>query len=218
MATDTQPAPQRSDDRGSVPESRLSDMLQDLARRPEATLSIRDLVLAMQGRARGALVIVISLPNLLPIGVPGMSAVLGLPLVFLTMQMMLGQAAWLPEFISKREIRQSQFASATNRILPWLQRAEHYLRPRLTFLTHPVIERVIGALCVVLALTVMLPVPFGNMLPSLAIIFFSLGIMERDGVYVLAGAITTVAALAVVFTVIIAAIQAAYFLFFGTPV
>lgn len=217
MATDTQPAPQRSDHLDGDPGPRLSDMLQELAQRTESTLSIRQMMGVMQGRARGALVIVIALPNLLPIGVPGMSAVLGLPLVLLTMQMMLGLPVWLPEFISKREIRQSQFATVANRTLPWLKRAEHYVRPRMTALTNPVPERVIGALSVLLALIVMLPVPFGNTLPAVAIIFFSLGVMERDGAYVVTGAIMTVAAITVVSTVMLAAIQGVFYLFFGMP-
>ena len=218
MATDTKHVLPPAGDRGDIPEPRLSDMIQNLAQRTESTLSISDLVIAMQSRARGALVIVIALPNLLPIGLPGMSAVLGLPLVFLTIQILLGQPAWFPEFINKREIKQSQFATVARHTLPWLKWAERYVQPRMISLTNPLVERGVGALSVFLALTVMLPVPLGNMLPALAIIFFTLGIMERDGVYVVAGAITTVAALAVVSTVIGATIQGAYYLFVGTPV
>jgi hypothetical protein len=38
-----------------------------------------------------------------------------------------------------------------------------------------------------------LPVPFGDMLPGLAIAILSLGIVQRDGVFILIGAIGTAA-------------------------
>ncbi|MCK7495647.1 MAG: exopolysaccharide biosynthesis protein [Comamonadaceae bacterium] len=43
-----------------------------------------------------------------------------------------------------------------------------------------------------------LPVPLGNMLPALAVSLFALGVLERDGVWVLAGAVAAVASAAVV--------------------
>ena len=68
---------------------------------------------------------------------------------------------------------------------------------------HPVLavqevgDRLVGAACFMLAVIVFLPIPFGNMLQSLAIAAFGIGAVERDGIAVIAGWIVAVASVAV---------------------
>jgi hypothetical protein len=73
-----------------------------------------------------------------------------------------------------------------------LRAAENLTRPRLSALTGPISEILMGVACVLLALMMALPIPFGDMLPGLAMVFFALGIMQKDGVSVLIGAFWTV--------------------------
>jgi hypothetical protein len=54
-------------------------------------------------------------------------------------------------------------------------------------LLHPVQERIVGAACLLLAIILFLPIPFGNIPPAFAIAAFSLGILERDGVATIIG-------------------------------
>ena len=72
-------------------------------------------------------------------------------------------------------------------------RAERLLRPRLLWLTCALGERLIGAVCLFLAVVLVLPIPFGNMLPAAAISLLALGVLERDGLWVIAGLITAAA-------------------------
>ena len=65
-------------------------------------------------------------------------------------------------------------------------------------LTGDTAERVIGAFYLVLAVILTLPIPLGNVLPALAISIIALGMIERDGVWVLAGFAVGVAAMIVV--------------------
>ena len=58
-------------------------------------------------------------------------------------------------------------------------------------------KRIIGALGVVLALIIMLPVPFGNAVPGLALVVMSVGLLGRDGLAVLAGGLIGVAGLVI---------------------
>jgi hypothetical protein len=48
---------------------------------------------------------------------------------------------------------------------------------------------VIGAVCLVLAVVIALPIPFGNMLPALCILGIAVGMLQRDGALV-AGSMT----------------------------
>ena len=66
-------------------------------------LTLAEIVRSLDDQARGILMILFALPNCLP-GIPGTSAVTGLPLVFLTLQMALNRPPWLPKFIARRSV------------------------------------------------------------------------------------------------------------------
>jgi len=174
-------------------------------------ISIGDLVAALGDRALGALLFIFAFPNVLPVP-PGTSTLLGAPLIFLAAQLMLGRAPWLPAVVSQRSLRQADFAGLVRRVVPWLQRAERLLRPRLTWAAAPPIEYALGAVCLLLALVLVLPIPLGNMLPALAISLMALAVLERDGLWALAGLIVAGLSAVVVSGVVFAMIKAGLFL------
>ncbi len=149
-------------------------------------ISLDQILRHLSDQARGVLMILLALPNCLP-GIPGTSAITGLPLVFLTLQMALNLKPWLPAFIANRSVSRVWLLSVMTRAEPWLRRVERLIRPRLTYLTTDTAERLVGLLGLILSLTIMLPIPLGNLLPALALIVFSLGFIGRDGLWVLAG-------------------------------
>lgn len=77
--------------------------------------------------------------------------------------------------------------------LSLLRAAERLTRPRWPVMTGEVADSLIGLACILLAVMMALPVPFGDMLPGLTIAILSLGIVQRDGVFILIGAIGTAA-------------------------
>jgi hypothetical protein len=178
------------------PERKLSQILEDFAAdASRQRISLADLKEAMEGRAFGALMLIFAFPNILP-SPPGLAGVLGLPLLFLSFQMMLGRAPWLPEFIGRRSMTREAFATVFNRATPLVARAERLLRQRLWLLTWGPAQQVLGVVCLILSVLLMLPIPFGNMAPSVAICLIALGVLERDGVWVLAGLVAAVGAAA----------------------
>jgi hypothetical protein len=194
-----------------APKATLSAVLQALAQDAQRErVSIGDLLAALGDRAIGALLFVFAFPNVLPTP-PGTSSILAIPLVVLAAQLAFGRPPWLPAVIARRSMSRADFATLVRRIGPWLARAERALRPRLSALAMPPMEYALGVLCLVLALVVMLPIPLGNVLPALALCLLALGILERDGVWVLAGLATTVAAAALVSGVVYAIAKAAIY-------
>jgi hypothetical protein len=173
--------------RKKKPRLRLSDLLNKIVNdESRPAITIGDLLREMDGRAFGALMLIFAFPNVLP-APPGLAAFLGLPLIYLSSQMMLGRMPWLPPFIDNRSLTRENFKSLIDRANPVLKRAEKLMRQRLSFLTAPVSEKLLGGLCLLLSLVLILPIPFGNMLPALAICVLALGFLERDGVWILAG-------------------------------
>lgn len=176
----------------------LSELLRQVA--DEAIgerIAVGDLLDALGDRAIGALLFVFAVPNILPMP-PGTSAVLGAPLLFLAAQLTFGMRPWLPSIISKRSMARTDFRHMVGKVIPWLQRAEKLMRPRCTVLALPPLEYAVGLVCLLLAIVLTLPVPFGNMLPALAISLFALGLLARDGWAIGIGMVTAVASAVVV--------------------
>ncbi len=166
---------------------RLSDVLRTIVDEGDSPhITVGDLLRQLDGRAFGALMLIFAFPNILP-SPPGLAGVLGLPLIYLSSQMMLGRMPWLPPFIDNRSLSRDNFRTLIGRAHPILSRVEKLLSQRLGALTSQPAERLLGALCLLLSLLLSLPIPFGNLMPALAICVIALGILERDGYWILLG-------------------------------
>jgi hypothetical protein len=161
---------------------------------------VRDITESLGQRSFGFILLIFALPNSLPIiGIPGVSTITGLPMLFIAVQMALGhKRVYLPRWIADSSIATVDFQKLVNKVAPWLRRIEKLMRPRISVLTLGSAERWLGAFCVLLAFLLVLPIPLGNLLPALGILFdrkrwrmcagghchwhFSLGAFERIGV------------------------------------
>lgn len=177
---------------------RLSAILLAIASAEERDrISIGDLVEALKRRALGALMFIFAVITALPMP-PGVSAIVGAPLVFLSAQLMLGMNAWLPRIITDRSLSRVDFHRVVRAASPWLARAESIMKPRLEFLAKPPTIHLVGFVAFVMALLVLLPIPGANMAPSVAICIIALGLIERDGLWIVLGALVGIISTAVV--------------------
>lgn len=195
-----------------VPPPRLSEILAELAGDDSRDrISVHDMVETMRARAFGALLLIFAFPNILPTP-PGTAGILGLPLIFLSAQMMLGLDPWLPGVIARRSMARSTFQALVLRITPWLLRAERLLRARMQLLAHPRAQRILGALCLVVSVALALPVPFANMAPAIALCLIGLGVLERDGLWIVLGILAAFGSLAYVAGLAYALVKSVIFL------
>jgi hypothetical protein len=135
----------------------------------------------------GPVLLVLTLPILLPLP-PGVSMVLALPLLLVAPQIVIGRReVWLPRWLSHRTVKREPLIKLIKRVLPPLERVEKVVRPRLRFLTGRIGASVVGVACTILALVLVLPIPFANLVPALALGAFSIGLTRKDGLFVLAG-------------------------------
>lgn len=199
------PGPSSKDGKTGAPRlsSILKGLVDDTARE---RIAISDLVKATGERAFGALLFLFALPNLLPTP-PGTSTVLAVPLIILAAQLSFGFKPWLPGVIARRSIRRSDLSAVVTRSAPWIARAETILAPRLAIFVYPPAERVIGILCLALSIILVLPIPLGNFLPALSICMFAFGILERDGLWIVAGTAVLALCVGVVGAVALAVVE-----------
>jgi hypothetical protein len=196
---------------------RTSEVLRDfVAGHTEPRISLGALRDALGDRGFGVLLFIFALPNLVPVNIPLLSAVLGLPLVLLAAQLTYGRhKPWFPRWLTRQSFPREAFANVVLRSLPYLEGAERLLRPRLTVLLSWTGERLIGLAILVLALVLFLPIPFANWLPACAIAIIGLAIVEKDGLAVLVGLAVGVASLTVAAAVVIGLVKAFLLLFSG---
>ncbi len=156
-------------------------------------VSVRDIKNSLGRRSFGLILFVLSIPNSLPIvGIPGISAVTGFPMLLIACQMTLGyHQIWLPKWISRQDFSRQGFLTLIEKTVPWLARLERLLKPRWLGLVR--FERSLAAVCALMAFLLILPIPFGNLLPGISLLLISLGLIERDGLCVAAGLVMSVA-------------------------
>jgi len=165
----------------------FSQVLEDIGAKPDTKLYLGEVVNAFGERAFGALLLVFGLLNALPLP-PGATAVLGIPLLLLSIQLVLrADQLWLPQWALKRSIDRVSYRKSAARIARPIRTVERLSRPRLLVLTSPVSELAIGLVCTLLAVIVMLPLWSTNMFPAFMIAVFGFGLMQRDGLAVIFG-------------------------------
>ncbi len=170
---------------------RFSDVVEELGAGAEPKLTLQELVAAFGERGFGAMILVLSLLALLP-WPPGGKAVFAVPIILMSLELAFQRdSVWLPRWVLRASVSRAAYRAGVCRIMGLIRRVEALTRPRLHYLTGEVADTVTGLVCVLLALMMALPVPFGDMLPGLTLILFALGMMQRDGVAILMGAAGT---------------------------
>jgi hypothetical protein len=138
---------------------------------------------------------VLAAPFLLPVTVPGMSTVLGLPMLLIGFAVMVSRVPWLPERLLNHSLPATTVRKVLEKVQGWAERFEHLVRPRWLGLTGSrAINVVNGVLVIVAVLLLMAPiplVPFVNSIPALAILLLCFGMAERDGAVIAVGYVTT---------------------------
>lgn len=181
---------------------RLSQLFTQLAEDAQDRVTMGNIRDALGTRSFAALLVLFAAFNLLPLP-PGTSAVLGVPLLIVSAQMMFGsKRVWLPGFVSEKSLSAEQFRAIMERVIPRLKQLECYVKPRYWPFWRRRGDRVIGVVAFLLAVVVTLPIPLGNWLPAFSTALLGLALSERDGILLAVGSAVGVAALSVVMLVV----------------
>lgn len=142
----------------------------------------------LQDRAFAVLVVLLGIPNCLPMP-PPIPLVCGLLLALVAVQIIFGRPTpWLPRQLLDRSLARADVERAVGRAMPAFRRLERISRPRMTFLDHPLSFRVMGAVILVMSFGLLLAPPFVGQIPmGLAVCLVGLGLVERDGLVVVGG-------------------------------
>lgn len=201
---------------------------QELARLVETApadepLTLNRLLASTGGRGLFLVVILLSLPFITPIPLPGVSTVLGLIIGVLAVRLAMGLPPRLPKSLGERSLEGGFTRKVVSASVKMLSVIEKLAKPRRsTWLAWPAVRFANAALVALMAFLLMLPFPpfppFTNSMPAYSIILLAASMMEEDGVLIWVGytvAVGTAVYIMLILSVLEAAFQRLYNYFFS---
>lgn len=157
----------------------------------DAGLTLHQIRDRLDERAYGLLILLLSIPCLVP-SLYGVPQVVGLIVILLAGQMLVGrEEPWLPRWFLNLRCKGSwlkAMADFAETKLGWIDRLS---RPRLRRFADGPGEKLAAVFMILATVTILMPLT--NTIPSIALALLSVGLIQRDGLFVLAGcAVTTV--------------------------
>jgi hypothetical protein len=170
----------------------LADTLNGIAANlPAEKVTLRELLGSVGEQSLLFFCIIMTTPFLTPIPLPGISTVFGFLIMLLSFGIIFNRVPWLPGFLMKREFESKGVANLLTRAANLCTKLERFIFPRLQFLTHQAttnrlngIMLLIGGFLLILPLPV---IPLSNTLPGWAVLCLCVGMIQRDGLFVLLG-------------------------------
>lgn len=178
---------------------RLSDELELILQEFDIeTVTLREVIQVLHGRGYVLLVMLLALPFCTPVPLPGLSTPLGAVIALIGIRLSLGEKPWLPARLLDTRLPPATFRRVFFVARKLVLAFEKLLRPRLRWVTaSPRLEQFHAipiVLCAVMLL-LPLPVPFSNAIPAWGVLLIAGGLLEHDGVFILAGYLSTLFAL-----------------------
>jgi hypothetical protein len=172
--------PCRNANSGAMSEP-ASEILHRLATSDRPAIGVGVVAAAAGARVHGLALLIIALPEAVPLPLPSASLVLAWPLLVIAGHLaVFGERRTLPGWLSRRTIPRSVLSAVDAYGGPLLKRMERLSRPRWGALARQ--QRLAGFVAFYLALILLLPLPFFNVPPAISIVALGLGLIQHDGI------------------------------------
>jgi hypothetical protein len=175
----------------------LSDTLGKLLARERAdeALTLGEVFERIGDRGFGLLLIILSLPSALPVPAPGYSTPFGILIAVLAVQMLSGRRSpWLPRRAAQTRLHGKFLDGMRAFFAKFFGKVEFLIRPRLRWVGSRGGLAFLGALVLVMAGLMILPIPLTNTFPAFVIFLTGIGLTEEDGLFSLGAALLGVLA------------------------
>jgi hypothetical protein len=177
-------------------------------------LTLNEFLAELQGRSYAFAVLALNVANVIPTGIPWLSTITGVPMLYLLAQYFAGRPVpSLPLMIGKRGLPRGKlqdFLDRARRFIRWLENTVH---ARYEWWVNGLPRRLMLLAWALDVLILALPIPFDNFFPAWAILFFCFALIEDDGLMAMLGwLLTTITVCWTVFLLMVghAAILAAF--------
>ncbi len=162
-------------------------------------VSLGRIAASVEGRIHGLLLVVLALPDSIPM--IGFSLLLATPIALVALSLLIyGPRRPLPQRLLNRRVPRRALDRALHWGLPWIRRLEHVVHPRWPTIAAYV--RPFAAVALAAAVILAIPMPGANWLAAVSIVLTGIGLLQRDGLVLLVA--TAVFALALTVLVLLA--------------
>ena len=163
----------------------------------KSLLTLDEFLGGLHGRSYAFAIAALNVPNCIPTGIPWLSTITGLPMVFLLVQFFAGrEVPRLPALVGRRGLRRGNLQAFLGRARGFIRWLEDAVHARHEWWVNGMPRRALLVAWAANIVILALPIPFDNLLPAWAVMFFCLALVEDDGVMAMLGwllsAITTV--------------------------
>lgn len=157
----------------------------------QPTVSLHELDHILLEKGAAFLVLLLSLPFIQPIPLPGVSIPIGVAIVWVGVRISTGVRRALPDVIGRRTIntkRLKKILDGTLKVFTYIEKLTH---ARWEYIFQHGARQLIGVTLIVNGLALSMPFPpvvlFSNSLPAWSNIALSVAVIERDGALVIVG-------------------------------
>jgi hypothetical protein len=179
---------------------RMSSILDRLASASNEgkKITLQSLIDNLGDRGHIIAILFLTIPFVQPVPMLGLSTIFGAAIITIAGTYALGKKAWVPQKVGSRELPQNLLKTICEKgakVFLWLER---WVRPRGKIFHQWSGMKTFAAFCVIacaLLLALPIPIPASNTIPALPIILISLGLLEEDGWFIVAGYIAGAAAI-----------------------
>lgn len=179
--------------------SALSQQLETLIEElPEDSMTVSELIDRCGEGGLLLLAALLTLVFLIPVSLPGVSTLFGAIILLVGISRLRHGALWLPEKFKQKTVTVEKLRPALQQGLKWVHRLEKVSTSnRLSALADGRGVNMLNNLAFILAaLLLMAPfgfVPLSNTFPGIALLFYAIGLAQRDGVAILLGHLMNIA-------------------------
>ncbi|TLS53999.1 exopolysaccharide biosynthesis protein [Paenibacillus antri] len=168
-------------------ERNVSDILEEMRHelKRDRRLRVGELLEALRDKGPFFILMVLSVPFLQPIALPGVSTPFGFVLALLAIGILIGQDLPMPGWIRRYALPQRGVSLLFRGAVALFRRLERWSKPRrmpaLTASDGALKGHALLMLVSSVLLMLPLPIPFSNSLPAYVVAFVALGYLLRDG-------------------------------------
>jgi len=167
----------------------LLDELQAVASAKGPKITAEEVYHAVGERSFGPLLLIAGLLGMTPVSaVPGAPTAIAVLTILVAGQLLIGRKTfWLPRRMLKLSVAADELTGTVKVARKPAAVVDRLVKPRLSFLTGGVADRVVAVACIVVAAAVppLELLPFVAFIPATAIAAFGLGLLARDGALIL---------------------------------
>lgn len=160
------------------------------------TLTIGEVLNVLGRPTLLSIILLLALLVIVMDAIPGASFILGIALTWFSIQFAIGRATpWLPGKVKHHQVSSARLAPWLSNLTRVFELLENIAHPRYTLFAERPYALLTAFLMAILSVFIALPVPFGDVVPAIAVALLALGQLEFDGALIAIGQIIGLIAL-----------------------